>query len=181
MCRQLPRDQAWCRPATNWIQVVFALHDYQISIKFLNPVRTWYFRCRQCCNAAPGDIISATNQVYIMSVALRGPANFTLRYIQGIVITFFFLSFKKEFFPSRKFILSFRLNIKSTTKTASSTMEWEWGNNWTDWSRKRNRQYMGAGCAKTATKSFSKFRSTFTKSMVRYHTHCAVIFEPGMK
>uniref|UniRef100_A0A915Q0M6 Metalloendopeptidase n=1 Tax=Setaria digitata TaxID=48799 RepID=A0A915Q0M6_9BILA len=37
---------------------------------------------RQCCNAAPGDIISATNQVYIMSVALKGPANFTLRYIQ---------------------------------------------------------------------------------------------------
>ncbi|VDO37254.1 unnamed protein product [Onchocerca flexuosa] len=37
---------------------------------------------RQCCNAAAGDIISETNQVYIMSIALKAPANFTLRYIR---------------------------------------------------------------------------------------------------
>ncbi|VIO86037.1 Uncharacterized protein BM_BM8506 [Brugia malayi] len=37
---------------------------------------------RQCCNAVPGDIISVTNQIYIISVALKAPANFTLRYIQ---------------------------------------------------------------------------------------------------
>ncbi|VDN04510.1 unnamed protein product [Thelazia callipaeda] len=37
---------------------------------------------RQCCNAAAGDIISATNQIYVISVALKGPASFTLRYIQ---------------------------------------------------------------------------------------------------
>ncbi|MCP9266235.1 Metalloendopeptidase [Dirofilaria immitis] len=37
---------------------------------------------RQCCNAAAGDIISATNQIYIMSIALKAPANFTLRYIR---------------------------------------------------------------------------------------------------
>ncbi|KAL3981598.1 Astacin (Peptidase M12A) family protein [Acanthocheilonema viteae] len=37
---------------------------------------------RQCCNAAPGDIISETNQIYIISIALKAPANFTLRYIR---------------------------------------------------------------------------------------------------
>uniref|UniRef100_A0A7E4ZWY1 Zinc metalloproteinase n=1 Tax=Panagrellus redivivus TaxID=6233 RepID=A0A7E4ZWY1_PANRE len=36
---------------------------------------------RQCCRAAPGMLISSSNQVIIISNTVNGPANFTLRYI----------------------------------------------------------------------------------------------------
>ncbi|KIH67104.1 astacin [Ancylostoma duodenale] len=39
--------------------------------------------CRQCCNPAPGRILSEGNQVIVSSVSRRVPSNFTLRYIIG--------------------------------------------------------------------------------------------------
>lgn len=55
-------------------------------LKSLGTMLNDYFR--QCCNAVPGDIISVNNQIYIISVALKAPANFTIRYIRGKKIIF---------------------------------------------------------------------------------------------
>ncbi|VDN51487.1 unnamed protein product [Dracunculus medinensis] len=42
---------------------------------------------RQCCNGAPGIILSETNRVYIISISIKNPSYFTLRYITDSLLT----------------------------------------------------------------------------------------------
>ncbi|KAK0397238.1 hypothetical protein QR680_002042 [Steinernema hermaphroditum] len=53
--------------------------DNFLEIKHSDDLQQTGFR--QCCNAVPGSIISASNQVLLFSNAQKAPANFTVRYV----------------------------------------------------------------------------------------------------
>ncbi|MFH4975621.1 hypothetical protein AB6A40_002330 [Gnathostoma spinigerum] len=53
--------------------------DDYLEIKYSKDMQQTGFR--QCCNAAPGEIISETDEVIIISSATTAPSSFSLRYI----------------------------------------------------------------------------------------------------